>query len=364
MFSFSLDKEQKMVRDSFAELVKKLVADSAHDMDEAGELDTDAVQKAWELGASVSAVPEECGGLGLPDSPMQTVLCLEELAWGDAAFAVAATMPSLFISPVLKHGTDKQKDDYLPPVCGEQYVPATMAMCEPDIMFDAARPKCRAERKNGSYVITGEKCFVPGARDAKYVLVAADSDDGPQLFIVSGDNPGMQVGDRDKAEGFYALDMYRVKFDNCEIPAEDRLGGDAGADYRDVLARTRTGLSAIATGISRASYDVAREYAKTRVQFGDPIGTRQSVAFMVAEMAYETDAMRLMTWQAASALEAGKDAVRESYLAKMYVGEMAMKVCDYGVQVMGGHGYIRDYPQERCYRNARGMAILEGFATV
>jgi alkylation response protein AidB-like acyl-CoA dehydrogenase len=123
-------------------------------------------------------------------------------------------------------------------------------------------------------------------------------------------------------------------------------------------------MSAIGTGVSRASYEYARDYAKERVQFGEPIASRQAIAFMIAEMAYEVDAMRLMTWKAASALEAGRDAKKESYLAKLYAGEMTMKITDYGVQILGGHGYIRENPVERYYRNGRGIAILEGLAMV
>jgi acyl-CoA dehydrogenase len=148
------------------------------------------------------------------------------------------------------------------------------------------------------------------------------------------------------------------------VPAGNRLGGDAGCDFNSFVTRARIGMSAIGTGISRASFEFAMNYAKDRVQFGEPIVHRQSVAFMIAEMAYEVDAMRLMTWQAASKLEAGKDAFREAFLAKLYVGEQTMRVTDFGVQLLGGHGYIREYPVERYYRNGRGIGIIEGMATV
>ena len=153
-------------------------------------------------------------------------------------------------------------------------------------------------------------------------------------------------------------------FENCEIPAEDRLGGESGCDYDRLIQKSRVAMAAIGTGVSRASLEFVKDYAKQRVQFGEPIAHKQSIAFMLAEMAYEVDAMRLMTWKAASRLEAGKDVARESYLAKLYAGEMTMKVTDYGVQVMGGHGYIRDYPVERYFRNGRGIRILEGMATL
>jgi acyl-CoA dehydrogenase len=172
------------------------------------------------------------------------------------------------------------------------------------------------------------------------------------------------VGEREKNIGLYPLKTYEVELKACEISAADRLGGEQGCDFDKIIQKTRVALSAIATGVSRASYEFAKEYAKDRVQFGEPIVYRQTVAFMIAEMAYEVEAMRLMTWKAASMLESGKDARREAYLAKIYAGEQTMKITDYGVQLLGGHGYVRDYPVERYYRNGRGIAILEGMAIV
>ena len=194
------------------------------------------------------------------------------------------------------------------------------------------------------------------------MLVAAKCDGENSLLIVDAGTPGMTVGEREKNLGLNMLDTFTVHFNGCQVPKENRLCGAEG--YDTYLQKTRTALAAMGTGVARASFEYAQNYAKERVQFGEPIASRQSIAFMIAEMAYEVDAMRLMTWKAASALEAGRDAKRESYLAKLYAGEMAMKITDYGVQVLGGHGYIREHPVERYYRNGRGIAILEGMATV
>lgn len=364
MINFSMSKQQQMVKKEVAKLVKDIVTDNAHDMDESGEIPADAIQKAWGLGASISSVPEECGGYGMDDSPIESAIVMEALAYGDMAFAIAATTPSLFISPIAKMGTEDQKKKYLPNYCGDNFSACTMAINEPRFGFDAVSLATTAEKKNGSYVINGEKCFVPMAASAKHMLVAAACDGQNELFVVSADNPGLKVGDREKTLGLYALEMSRVALENCEVPAEDRLGGDQGCDYDLMLQRSRIAMAALAAGMTNASYDTAREYAKTREQFGEPIAYRQSVAFMLAEMAYEVDAIRLMAWKAASKLEAGKDAAREAYLAKMYAGEMTMKLCDYGVQIMGGHGYIREYPVERYYRNARAISNLEALAIV
>ncbi|MDY6823123.1 MAG: acyl-CoA dehydrogenase family protein [Thermodesulfobacteriota bacterium] len=364
MINFSMSKQQQMVKKEVAKLVKDIVTENAHDMDEAGEIPAESIQKAWELGASISSVPEECGGYGMDDSPIESAIVLEALAYGDMAFAIAATAPSLFISPIAQMGTEGQKMKYLPNYCKDTFSPCSMAINEPRFGFDATDLATTAEKKGGAYVINGEKCFVPMAAKAEHMLVAASCDGKNELFIVGSDNPGLKVGDREKTLGLYALEMNRVTLENCEVPAEDRVGGDDGCNYDLMLQRSRVAMTAMAAGMTNASYDTAREYAKTREQFGEPIAHRQSVAFMLAEMAYEVDAIRLMAWKAASKIESGKDAAREAYLAKMYAGEMTMKIADYGVQVMGGHGYIREYPVERYYRNARAISNLEAIAIV
>jgi len=364
MLNFALSKQQEMVKKEVAKLVKALVTENAHDMDEGGSIPEESIQKAWELGFSVNSVPEAYGGFGMDDSPLESTLVLEELAYGDMAFAVTATAPSLFISPLAKMGTEAQKKKYLPKVCKEEFSPCTLAINEPRFAFDAVDLKTTAEKKGGAYVLNGKKCFVPLAARASHIMVAAAVDGKNELFIVDAKNPGLKIGEREKTLGLYALEMYPVALENCEVPAEDKLGGDEGCNYDLLLQRSRTAMSALATGVVNASYDFAREYAKTREQFGEPIVYRQSIAFMLAEMAYEVDAMRLLTWKAASRLEAGKDAARESYLAKMYAGDMAMKLADYGVQIMGGHGYIRDYPVERYYRNARSISTVEALSSV
>jgi alkylation response protein AidB-like acyl-CoA dehydrogenase len=185
-----------------------------------------------------------------------------------------------------------------------------------------------------------------------------------QLFIVENGGEGVEIGEREKNLGLCGLATNEMKLVDCRIPAADRVGGESGCDFARFLQGTRVGLCAIAVGMCRATLNFVKRYAKERVQFGEPIAHRQAVAFMIAEMSYEVDAMRLLNWKAASRLEAGKDAARESYLSKLLAGEKAMKICDFGVQILGGHGYIREYPVERYYRNSREVSILEGMATV
>lgn len=364
MFGFSMSKQQAMIKKEVAKLVKDLVIENSHEMDENGEIPEQTIQKAWELGISVGSIPEAYGGYGMQDSPIENAIVLEELAFGEMAFCIAATLPSLFLGPLADMGTEAQKEKYLPLYCKDEYAPCTLALNEPHFGFDPVHLKTRAQKKNGSFILSGRKCYVPLAAKASHMLVAAEYEGKGDLFIVDAGNPGVRIGEREKNLGLNALESNELELVECEVPARDRLGEDGGCDYDRFLQKTRVAMSAMATGVARASYEFARSYAKERVQFGEPIAHRQAVAFMVAEMAYEVDAMRMMTWKAASRLEAGRDAQREAYLARLYCGEKAMRMADYSVQILGGHGYVRDYPVERYYRNARSVAILEGMATV
>lgn len=364
-FSFRLSEEQNSMKDTIARLMKgRVLGSPASHMDEQREIPLELLNKIWELGAVVSMVPETCGGYGMGYSPVLNTIILEELAAGDMALAIAASLPAALIFTVLEMGTEEQQMKYLPQYCGPNFKACAVAINEPRFGFDASSLETRAVQNGGKFILNGRKCFVPMAKDAAHLLVAANHEGRGELFIVAGDQPGVKIGDREKNLGLYALETYPVTFENCEVSAEDRVGGENGCNYSRFLQKTQIAMSALGTGVSRASFEYARDYAKERVQFGEAIAQRQSIAFMIAEMAYEVDAMRLMTWKAASVLEAGKDAKRESYLAKMYSGEMTMKITDYGVQILGGHGYIRENPVERYYRNGRGISILDGMAMI
>jgi len=360
--SFALSEEQQMMQDTIRQLVQANVIDAIHQWDENRQLDKQTVQKFWELGVIQSMIPEEYGGYGMESSPVLHTIILEELAYGDMAFAVYAMLPALFVLPVVHLGSTEQKGKYLPEFCNESYIPATMAVNELSVGFDIWNCETKAEKKGSSYVLNGKKCFVPLADEAKYMIVVAHYEGNPHLFIVDKEVKGLSVGEREKNCGWWALPTFEVNFENCLVPESNKLGDELAINW--LLQRTRTAMAAIGTGISRASYDYAKKYAKERQQFGEPIASRQSIAFMIAEMAYEVDAMRLLAWKAASAIELGMDANRESFLAKIYAGEMTMKLTDYGVQILGGHGYIRDHPVERYYRNGRSIAICEAMAII
>ncbi|GAI86702.1 unnamed protein product, partial [marine sediment metagenome] len=210
----------------------------------------------------------------------------------------------------------------------------------------------------------GEKCYVPLAASADLMLVYASEDGATQGFIIENGTSGLEIGEREKNMGLKALATYELALKDCRIPKENRLGGEAGCDFNRILNYSRVALSAMAVGVARAAYEYSLDYAKQRYAFGEPIAARQAIAFMLAEMAIEIDATRFMTWEAAWELDRGKDATKDAYLVKMYADDMVLTVTDRAVQILGGHGYIREHPVELWLRNGRGFVTFDGMAIV
>jgi acyl-CoA dehydrogenase len=265
-------------------------------------------------------------------------------------------------------GTDEQKNNILPALGEATPPPFTAALIEPGISFDSSALKTTAKRDGSDYVLDGAKCYVPLAGDARLMLVyARDSETGKiDGYLVEKGTDGLTVGKREKLMGVRALPTYPVNLSNVHVPAECKLGGDQGTAYQRLLSHSRIALAALAVGVARSAAEYARDYAKERVQFNAPIATKQSIAFMLAEMAIEVDAARLMAWEAAWKLDTdpNTDATEEAYLAKEYADKAVLFVADCAVQTLGGHGYIREHPVERWLRNARGFATFEGLAIV
>jgi len=332
--------------------------------DESGEIPGEIIDKAWELGLIGGSIPEKYGGFGSEHSAVTGTLVAEELAWGDLSIAMHILCPALVAFPVLEAGSEEQKEKYLSLFCGEVYKPATAALIEPRFHFDPHSLSTTARLDGGEYVLSGEKCYVPLAADADLILVYAAQDGATQGFIVERGTPGLMIGEREKNMGIKALATYELALKDCRIPKENRLGGEAGCDFDRLLNYSRVALSAMAVGVARAAYEYSLEYAKQRYAFGEPIAARQAIAFMLAEMAIEIDATRFMTWEAAWELDKGKDATKDASLVKMYADDMVLTVTDRAVQILGGHGYIRDHPVELWLRNGRGFVTFDGMAIV
>ncbi len=363
MFSFEPSEEQQMFIEAARKFAAKELREHARRADEASALAPEILAGGWELGLLPASIPEKHGGFG-ERSAITGVLAAEELAWGDLSGALALSAPNLVAFPVLLCGSDEQKAEILPHFCTDAYAPGSAALIEPRYDFDSTALKATAVRSNGNYVLNGVKCNVPYAAEAEWMIAYAALDGRTEGFLVKKGTVGAVVKDREQNMGMKALPLYSVDFHECRIPASQRLGGDGGTDFTLLLNGSRAALAAMAVGVARGAYEYALEYAKNRKAFGEAIAQRQSIAFMLAEMFVDIDAARLMMWEAAWLLDQKRDATRAACLAKNFADEMALMVTDRAVQILGGHGYIRDYPVEMWLRNARGFSAMEGIAIV
>jgi len=344
VISFGPTEEQEVVRDTLRGFADEAIRPQAREAEEASSLPQDVLDTVWELGLTSTQLPESCGGGGEERSPITNALILEELAYGDAALAVAAVSPGTFAFPVLDQGTEEQKEKYLPQFCTSAFHAASLAVVEPGPAFDPASLRTTAEPKGPDFVLSGAKSFVPLGDRASHFLVLAREGNGngssrSGAFIVPRDAEGLTVSETELNLGMRALPTHTVSFERVEVPGADRLGGEAGCDVARILSYGRVGIAAALVGLSRAVMEYTIPYA---------------------DMAIETDAMRWMVWKAASQLESGADATRAAHLAKSYAAKQAMKIADNGIQVLGGHGFIREHPVEMWYRHARTLSVLEG----
>ncbi len=365
MYSFEPNEEQQMLLEAVGRYAENDLRPAGHDADEEGILPEKVISKGWELGVLQASVPEAYGGFG-ERSAVTGVLAAEEMAYGDLAGTLAVMVPSLFVTPILLVGSEKQKQEYIPPVIEMDWQPYTAALIEYALDFDPLELKTMAKAEGDSYVLSGEKAFVPFAKDAEAMLVYASLDGATQGFIVPKSIAGLSVEhEAEKLMSLNALPTYRIKLEGVKIPKANRLGGEDGHDFQPVLASMHVALAAMAVGVSRAAFEYSRDYAKEREVFGVKVAQKQAIAFMLAEMATEIEASRMLTWEAAWKLDTGaEDAFKHAYLAYMSAVDMAMMVTDRAVQILGGYGYIREYPVEMWMRNGRGFAMLTGLAIV
>ena len=361
MFGFEPTAEQKTLVDSVRRFASRQLRAAAHDADERADLPSTLLEAGAELALLPASLPETYGGFG-ERSAVTGALFAEELAWGDLSGALAMLAPGLVALPVLLAGTEAQKREILPAYCGERYVPGSAALLEPRYDFDPRALQTTAVRSNGGYRLQGTKCNVPFAAEAEWTLVYAAAEGASSGFLVRRGTEGLHVGERERNMGLRALPLYKVELRDCFVPADQRLEVTGGLER--ILSASRVALGALAVGQARAAYDYALEYAKSRVAFGEAIAQRQAIAFTLAEMATEIEAARLLVWEAAWTLDEGGDGVREALLAKTFADDMALAVTDRAVQILGGHGYIRDHPVEMWLRNGRGFAVMEGLAIV
>jgi acyl-CoA dehydrogenase len=366
--SFALTNEQRELRQLAREFAEKEIRPKAAEYDEQSTHPADIIAKAHEVGLMNPHIPEEYGGLGLPG--FDGMLIGEELSWGCSGIAVSIVANTLGAAPVMIAGTEEQKRQWLSPLV-EEPILCSFGLSEPNAGSDVSGIQTTAVRDGDEYVINGSKMFITNAGHADWLVVFASTDKsqghrGLSAFIVPTDLDGVTVEKHLDKMGQRATDTSALAFQDVGVPVENRLGeeGEGFKIAMKTLDFTRPGTAAGAVGVAQAAYDYAVDYAKTRVQFGQPIAMNQGVSFLVADMATEIEAARLLVWQAAWLADQGKRATLQSSFAKRFSADTAMKVTTDAVQIFGGYGYIKEYPVEKLMRDAKLFQIYEGTSQI
>jgi acyl-CoA dehydrogenase len=366
--SFQLTDEQRDLRALAHEFAEKEIRPRAADYDEHSTHPADVIAKAHELGLMNMHIPEEFGGPGL--SIFDGILVGEELSWGCAGITVSIIANTLGAAPVVLAGSDEQKREWLPPLI-EEPILCSFALTEPNAGSDVSGIQTTAVRKGDDYVINGSKMFISNAGHAAWMVVFASIDKskghrGLSAFIVPADADGVSVEKHLDKMGQRATDTSALAFQDVRVPAANRLGeeGEGFKIAMRTLDHTRPGTAIGAVGVARAAYELAVDYSRERVQFGQPIAMNQGVNFLIADMAAEIEAGRLLTWQAAWLLDQGKRATLQSSYAKRFASDTAMKVTTDAVQIFGGYGYMKEYPVEKLMRDAKLFQIYEGTSQI
>lgn len=364
MISFELTDEQREMQTMVRKFVKNEIIPVAAEYDEKSEMPWPIIQKAFDIGLWNFNLPARYGGLEL-DHVTEAIL-IEEIAFGCLGISGAWDGNSLALTPILIAGTEEQQDRWLPQFA-EAPVLAAFCLTEPSAGSDSAGMLTRAEKVGNEYILNGTKCFITHGGISNMYTVFAKTDrskgnKGISAFLVAGDAPGVSMGKVEDKLGDRASHIAEVIFEDVRVPAHDLLGkeGDGFKIAMQTLDRTRMSIGAAAVGVARRALEESVEYAKTRVQFGKPIGQHQAIGFMLADMATKVEAARCLVLLAASEIDAGRVDPKFGAMCKLYAGDIAMELAVDAVQIHGGYGYMKDYPVEKLMRDAKILQIYEG----
>ena len=364
-----LSDEQRMIRDLAREFAEKEVMPIAAQLDREGRFPHETVKRMGELGLMGMYIPERYGGSGA--DTVSYVVALEEVARACASHAaVMSVNNSLVCDPILKYGTDEQTERFLPPLASGPGL-GCFALTEPQAGSDATNQNTTAVRDGQHYILDGRKIFVTSGREATVALVFAQTNrakahHGISAFLVEKGTPGFVVPKVEDKLGLRASDTAELVFEECRVPEENRLGTE-GEGFKIAMVTLdggRIGIAAQAIGIAQAAYEASLAYAKERKSFGVPIAQHQMIQWMLADMATQIEAARLLVWGAAALKDQGEPYGVAASMAKLYASEMAMRVTTDAIQVHGGYGYIKDYPVERFFRDAKITQIYEGTSQI
>ncbi len=366
---FELTEQQRLFRQSIRDFARKEVAPHASEIDEHERFPAELIKKIADLGLFGLSIPPAYGGHG--GTLLDATIAMEELSWACPSTALAwGVCISLYGSSLLKGGNEEQKKRFLTPVASGQRLGA-FALSEASCGSDAAALRCQARRDGESYVLNGAKYWISNGAEADYVVVYTTVDPalrtkGITAFVVEKGTRGFSVGKLERKMGIRGTSTAELIFDDCRVPAANRLGPE-GAGFRlamNVLDASRIGIGAQALGIAQAAYDAALGYAKQRQAFGQPLAGFQAIQWMLADMATDLDAARLLLYRVATMVERGVPFIKEACMAKLFATEMAERVCSKAVQVHGGVGYVKGSVVERCYRDQRVTSIYEGTSEI
>lgn len=371
MIDFELTDDQREMQELAHRFSEREIRPVAHEYDEREEVPWDLIRKAAQTGFLSYYLPNEYGGGGITSKVTQCLVD-EEIAWGCAGIATILGGASLCVTPILIAGNEEQKVKYLTEFCDPRNPKlGAFGLTEPSAGSDAASLSTQARRERNGYVINGYKTFITNAGIADIYVIFATVDislgsRGITAFIVEKDFPGLIIGKKEKKMGIRASHTATLAFEDMYVPKENRLG-EEGEGFRIAMKTfeyTRTHIAITSVGLARAAYEYALGYAQERVQFGKPIIHHQGVGFMLADMATEIDAARLLTWRAAHLADRGLLCTKEASMAKRFASDMVMQVTTNAVQILGGYGYMRDYPVEKYMRDAKIMQIYEGTSQI
>lgn len=368
MISFDLSEEQRQLQQMARDFAREHIAPVAHHHDETGEFPSEVCRKAFEQGLMNPHIPEEYGGAGL--GILDESIMIEELAGACSGITTAIMTNTLSQAPVIMAGTPEQKRQWLQPMT-ERLSFCAYCVTEPGAGSDVAGIRTTARKDGDAYVLNGEKMWITGAEPAEWYYVLAYTDQsqktrGMSAFIVPRNSPGIQVGKKEKNMGQRASDTRAITFENVRVPAGNMLGkeGDGFKITMSAFDRTRPPISASAVGLARAAMEHAIKYAQERTAFGVPIAMHEGVSFMIADMAKDIEAARLLVWQAAWTIDQGRRNTKLAAFAKAFAADTAMRVATDAVQVLGGYGYNTEYPVEKLMRDAKIFQIYEGTSQI
>jgi alkylation response protein AidB-like acyl-CoA dehydrogenase len=362
LFDLTPDDEQQMFQEAGRSFAADQIRKAALEADEKRETPKEILDAANELGVNMLGVPEELGGVMTEQSAVTSVLIGEALAHGDMGIAYAAMAPGAAATAIGLWGSADQEATYLPAFTGEDIPAAALAILEPRPLFDPMQLETKAKKKGDEWVLSGAKSLIARAKECELFVIAADAEGiGPALFIVESGAKGLSIED-EPAMGLRPAATGRLLIDKVKLPAGALLGeGNAKAkDYAACVNRSRIAWCGLATGTAQAVLDYVIPYVNDRQAFGEPISNRQGVAFTVSDIGIESNAMRLATYRAASRADRGESFGREAAIARKLCAQKGMQIGSDGVQLLGGHGFVKEHPVERWYRDLRAAGVMEG----